>query len=437
MRSLLKESVGDSVGRAFHLLPFFLPASRATLSALRDSIIRRSFVWITGLSPLVTIAVWPVQSQVERNPRFEHLTAADGLPSSTVPCLIQDRTGYLWFGTFRGLARYDGYTILSYRPRQGDSTSITNAIIEALCEDSEGNIWIGHARGLDKLDRATETFSHYVLNPQQPLTHWSNHVLAVHEDRNGVLWIGTGDGLCTFDRTTETFAWLRHDNTDPNSLGHNSVNGFCEGTDGSFWIATGGGLERFDRAINKFVHYWHVPNNAYHNPPTLGHWVLSIFEDREGILWLGTDGGVVEFNRQTETFTQYRHDPANPASLANNTVVSICEDRSGNLWISTKAGLDVLDRKTRRFSHHVHDSHDPAGLSSDAVGRIMLEQSGTLWISTDGSGVNKLVQNKSYLKHYRRVLPVPTNQFASDLFWERHSEARFPEPKNPKSESNM
>ena len=360
--------------------------------------------WYAPLHQLVvltTLFTGPVQSQPPHHPRFEHINVAEGLPSGNVPCLIQDRTGFLWFGTFYGIARYDGYTLVPYRHRSGDSTSITNAMVEALCDDSEGNLWVGHARGLDKLNRATNTFTHYVLNSQQPLSDWSNHVLALHEDRKGVLWIGTGGGLYTFDRVTESFTWLRHDSTDPHSLGHNAVSSIYEDRSGSLWITTGGGLDRFDRETNTFVHYWHLPNNQYGVPLTSIYWVLSIYEDKSGSLWLGTGGGIVKFDRQAGEFTQYHHDSKNPASLANNTVLSICEDQSRLLWISTKAGLDVFDKKTKRFSHYVHDEQDPGSLSSNDVGKIILERSGTLWISTyGGGGVNKFDPSKPYLRRY-------------------------------------
>ena len=47
--------------------------------------------------------------------RFETYTTADGLPGSTVKCVTQDGQGYIWIGTFDGLARYDGYGFRIFR----------------------------------------------------------------------------------------------------------------------------------------------------------------------------------------------------------------------------------------------------------------------------------------------------------------------------------
>ncbi|MCU0371260.1 MAG: hypothetical protein MUC31_07590, partial [Bacteroidales bacterium] len=97
---------------------------------------------------------------------FENYSVDQGLPSSLVPCLFQDRQGYLWFGTYYGLSRYDGYEIISFTHREGDTTSISNSIINAICDDREGNIWSGHFQGLDKLNPSTGKFTRYILNPK-------------------------------------------------------------------------------------------------------------------------------------------------------------------------------------------------------------------------------------------------------------------------------
>ncbi|HMU44431.1 MAG TPA: two-component regulator propeller domain-containing protein [Ignavibacteriaceae bacterium] len=307
----------------------------------------------------------------------------------------------MWFGTFHGIARYDGYSIISYTHQEGDTTSIANAIVEAICDDNEGNIWVGHSRGLDKFNPSTGKFTHYILNSERPLTDWSQHVMALHEDRDGTLWIGTGFGLYIFNKSTETFTWIKQDSTDSNSLSSNNINAIYEDRAGSLWFATGNGLNKVDQTTKKFNHYWvNHSLKEYSNWDGRPYWVLSILEDSEEIIWLGTTGGVVAFNKQDETFTLYKNDPKNLNSLANNTVLSICEDNSGFLWISTKAGLDIFDKKSKKFSHNTYNEQEPHSLSSNDVGRILLDRSGTIWISTYGGGVNKFNQPNNSFRQY-------------------------------------
>ncbi|MEO8231690.1 MAG: two-component regulator propeller domain-containing protein [Ignavibacteriota bacterium] len=338
------------------------------------------------------------------NITFEHLNLDNGLPPN-VTCIFQDRIGYIWFGTSSGLYRYDGYSLKEYSP---SSTNITNANIRAICDDKEGNIWIGHAHGLDKLNPSKEIFTHYILNPQMPLTDWRQHVVAALEDRNGKLWIGTGGGLYLFDKTMEIFKWVQHDTTNPASIYHNPVHAIYEDGSGTLWFGTGEGLDKLDKAANKFTHYYNAKDfKEYPGLDKNPHNVTSIIEDRDGRFWLGTSGGLVEFNRKDGTFTQYKNDPKNPASIANDFVRSICEDFNGYLWMSTYAGLDIFDKNSRKFSHYTYNKLDPGSLSSNDVGKILFDTSGTIWITTYGRGVNKHIPQYPYLKQYTSEIGKP------------------------------
>ena len=350
--------------------------------------------------------------------KFEHFNIEQGLPSGVVPCLFQDRKGFIWFGTFHGIARYDGYKIVPYTNREGDTTSISNAVIEAICDDNEGNIWVGHARGLDKFNTVTETFTHFVLNSRKPLTDWSQHVLCLHVDKDGILWIGTGGGLYKFNKATNSFLWLKHSNTDSQSIISNSVNAIYEDRNGSLWFGTGSGLDMFDKSTNKFKHYWAEPNEQLDHALMKGnvHWVLSVYEDSEGIMWLGTNGGLVMFDRRNEAFIIYSHNASNPSSLANNTISSLCEDAGGKLWLSTKSGVDVFEKNSKIFMHYSQNVKEPESLSSDNVAQILMDRSGTIWISTyDHGGVNKYVPPNPAIRHYEFDGNKPGNFLNSGL----------------------
>jgi ligand-binding sensor domain-containing protein len=81
----------------------------------------------------------------------------DGLSQSSVEHILQDRLGFLWFGTQEGLNRYDGYRFTVHRARDlpgflGDHS------ITALIEGRRGDLWVGTSRGLYRPDLATGRF---------------------------------------------------------------------------------------------------------------------------------------------------------------------------------------------------------------------------------------------------------------------------------------
>jgi len=137
---------------------------------------------------------------------LRQLKIEDGLSQSTVTCMLQDRKGYLWFGTGNGLNRYDGYNFLIYYNDPSDTTSISNNGILSLCEDKNGFIWIGTIEGvLNKFDRKKGTFTRYYftenlktdIDPGEafyefpvPFSRNSDKsITSIVQDNDGYLWI--------------------------------------------------------------------------------------------------------------------------------------------------------------------------------------------------------------------------------------------------------
>lgn len=84
--------------------------------------------------------------------RITHYTLADGLPSSQVLSLAEDKLGYLWIGTLgAGLSRFDGKEFFTYTKKHG----LPDDFITSIKPDREGNIWIGTLKGITKFDGHT------------------------------------------------------------------------------------------------------------------------------------------------------------------------------------------------------------------------------------------------------------------------------------------
>ncbi|MCP4123003.1 MAG: hypothetical protein GY751_14725 [Bacteroidetes bacterium] len=124
-------------------------------------------------------------------PRFERLFEKEGWAQSSFHCAIQDRTGFLWFGTSDGLLRYDGYSLKAFRYDPARTDSLAGNLVHALLQDRQGRIWVGsYGGGLNKFNPDTETFTRYQHDPDKPDTLSHNDVIALQEDCQGMLWIG-------------------------------------------------------------------------------------------------------------------------------------------------------------------------------------------------------------------------------------------------------
>jgi Predicted periplasmic ligand-binding sensor domain len=115
-------------------------------------------MWIEVLlaGALAASAASPADdAQLYTTPYFQTLGVAAGMPSSRIYKTVQDRDGYLWFGTQDGLARYDGVGFRVYRHDPKDPDSLGGNAVTALFVDRDNRIWCGgEESGLNMLDAA-------------------------------------------------------------------------------------------------------------------------------------------------------------------------------------------------------------------------------------------------------------------------------------------
>ena len=408
-----------------------------------------------------------VVSQITQTPedlpppsiRFDRITIADGLSFSKVDAILQDRQGFMWFGTERGLNKYDGYQFTVYRNDPADPGSLSHDRIYALYENSAGELWVGTAVGLDRLDRTTDTFVHYQAgvggNPFTGMPNSGASVFAIQEDRNGVLWVGGMGGLYHLDPDTQILTrspdwqvveeiaeningqlwvadidglYLYDPQTDqriPAVLGVQSEYTIYVDPRGDVWFGASDGLRRIDHSTGSVVHYQHNLEDSN----SLGDdSVYALFEDGAGRLWVGTSGGLDLFDRERDRFVHYRFDPSDPYSLSDDNIYSLYEDRSGVLWIGTNRGLSKYSWAANRFtlytrlpvapavsleSGHLLKTYGLQSLSNDLVLAVHEDREDILWVGMFDGGLNRLNRTAGTITVYRYD-PDNPNSLSSD-----------------------
>jgi signal transduction histidine kinase/ligand-binding sensor domain-containing protein/CheY-like chemotaxis protein len=164
-------------------------------------------------------------------------TTRDGLAHNSVESILQDREGYLWFGTQDGgVSRYD--------PETGDGKAWTTFTtkdglasnwVRSIFQDREGNLYFGtFGGGATCYDGKTFT----ILTVQEGLA--SNGVVSVFQDREGHLWFGTNGGVSQYDG--QTFQTL----TRQDGMVNNGATKVFQDGEGYLWFCTlGGGVTRY------------------------------------------------------------------------------------------------------------------------------------------------------------------------------------------------
>ena len=283
---------------------------------------------------------------------FREFTTVDGLSHSTVFCTFQDRSGYLWFGTYEAIHKFDGQQFLEPLKDQG----VTTNRIRRITQDSRDRIWIATHGGAFRLEEGS--VSHF--GEEQGLA--SNSVNDIYVDPERRIWFATDSGLTRKDANgTITY-------TQADGLPDSHVRRLVPAKDGVLWLATLGGLALFD---GTYFQSFDLP--GFEPRPT----IFSLQIDAQDRLWLGTTTGLFCISR--EGVRQFGLGDG----LPSESVWALEVDRHGRIWAGTDAGLciadvDALLGGTKPFSR-VSDQH---AIGFTTIYSIDHDREGNLWFGT-------------------------------------------------------
>jgi ligand-binding sensor domain-containing protein/signal transduction histidine kinase len=354
--------------------------------------------------------------------RFEHLTTNEGLSHSWVSCIYQDNQGFMWFGTFDGLNKFDGYDFIVYQHDVNNPNTLPSNVIRSICEDHSGNLWIATMEGLCFYDRRKDIFINYNKGNGYDLENLN--IWNIFYDSRRLLWIGTNHvGLYQYDPSKNQQVYFPYNENDITSLSHSNVRQVFEDSKGHLWIATNNGLNIFNHETNTFTRIIHDEKN---NQSIIGNTISAITEDSEGNLWFACYGyGLSTIHVDdihTKSFINYQHNPKISSSLASNLVLSLYPDKNDGLWIGTEnGGLDLLKKGETTFMHFKYDQNDPNSLNNNSIYTIYKDNAGDIWIGTYAGGVNIIKHKKQAFKHFKN-LPGKPHSLSSNAVWKFHED---------------
>ena len=311
-----------------------------------------------------------------------HLTVEDGLSLNVLTGIIQDKRGFLWFGTYDGLNRYDGYNFKNFTEEPDNPKSISNFLISSLLEDSKGYIWVGTNNGLNRYDWKTEEFKRYIANPSEPNSLSHNHILCIYEDKSGGIWIGTSNGLNKYNRDTDDFTVSTNISDEINENSLNSVTSIVEDNDANIYLGTWKGLTKIQGNNGNIIT---IPlPEAISRSALLYNRISKLIIDNDKNLWIATNNGqgVYKYNLVSEKLSQYFNEPSDPNSLSDNQANTLLLDKSGRIWIGTENGLNMYSGG-EKFIRYTHDPSQYFSIISNCVYSVIEDQTGLFWIGTD------------------------------------------------------
>ena len=390
--------------RAFALPPVLLP--RRMKAAFYYS-------WLLGLL-LVLGTSPPARSQTlaPRDFRFDHLTVDQGLSHSDAIAVAQDRAGFVWVGTHRGLDRYDGYSLKQYSLPINARNGISGNRIKVLCPTPDGRLWVGtELAGLGLYDPATDRLLSYderqVPAAYRPLMQRLAlcKITALVPDRRGRLWVGTeGQGLFVldFDQQRHPVSLRQLPSPAQSPTAGSRITSLAADAEGKIWVGSDGGLGIVRSESTNLT----AEATAFTEPVVLLH------IDWRGDLWIGTNRQVLwvsEANRRT-----VRELTANRQPQLLPQLQSMLLDSFGRLWVGTMYGLYIWEAGTVTGTAAplrpspptvlLPEEGEPFSISSERIHQIFEDRNHIMWLGTTAGGLNKVDLHQKPFGQLRRQL---------------------------------
>ncbi|QRP64574.1 response regulator [Rhodanobacter sp. FDAARGOS 1247] len=366
-------------------------------------------------------------------PQFRRYATTDGLPSSSVYAVVQDRDGAIWFGTKGGIARYDGVDFKVFRHAVDDPGSLYDNGIASLLFDRDGTLWAaGLEAGLNRYDAASGHFTHWGNDPHDPASLSSDKVWSMVADADGNLWIGTVRGL---DRMRPDHRGFEHVTnpllgTDPAAFG--LVAALYVDARQQLWIGSSRGLFRRDIAGSMHrvsqagtalpIDAWHIDGDAGEIRVESTHGLLlvgsddvarplasagapdgNVFasaRDRNGRLWIGTQRGLFVQMQPSAPMLAVTDQPVLHGDLPGTWVWSMLVDHEGGLWVTMlDGGVGYLAPGWNDTSRFTHIPDDPTSLRDSIVTAMARGHDGRVWVGERSGRVDKLDPHTGKVEH--------------------------------------
>ncbi|MGA1978045.1 MAG: two-component regulator propeller domain-containing protein [Bacteroidales bacterium] len=251
---------------------------------------------------------------------FENYSVEQGLSSSKVYSVIQDRNDWIWLGTESGVSRFNGSKFENFSSRSG----MAGGGVKSLAEDSLGRIWFGHMDGgLSVYDKGK------FMKLRFDSIEISGDVTSIRQ-KGGKLWITTmsnGAILANFPARGDTILTGRQYRGKEGLS--DQVSSTCIDNNKDFYCITPpAGIKKFNPSKNVFETFLPEGLTKYFN-------VIVMYQDKKGNYWYGTfNGGLYKYDVDSGKMRIFDVRDG----LSKNWISYITEDYLGKVWVGTFGG---------------------------------------------------------------------------------------------------
>ena len=333
------------------------------------------------------IGVNCVFSEVPEQINFSHISINEGLSQSTVFSIDQDQRGNMWFATYDGVNKYDGYSFTVYQHNEEDPNSIANDISRIVKTDSQGRVWIGTRDGLSYYDEEKDKFRNFFYEKKGK----RQQINGIAEISPEQLLISTQEGLTMFDIKESKFV----DDSFSTAM-HKLIASALYRQGDIIYIGT---------PVDGLYSY-SIPQKKLEKitPITETKQIQAILQQSPTRIWVATEGaGLLLLNPKTKEVKAYHHSSSNPKSISSNYIRSLALDSQNRLWIGTFNDLNIYHEGSDSFVSYSSSPVENGSLSQRSVRSIFMDSQGGMWLGTYFGGLNYYHPIRNRFKNIQRI----------------------------------
>ena len=362
--------------------------------------------------------------------QIQHFSLYNGLVQRTVSDIVQDSKGFIWFSTWNGLNRYDGYTFKNYKAYPGDGCTLTSNRILRIVPDQQNNIWCQtYDARVYLFDSHQEKFID-ILQPFEQKSGETYIVRKIYALSKGVSWIVCDHGAFRVDERkleNEDEGAITPYTPEIGNLPGRKISRIEQDTDGDEWIFTDKSVcivgqktisdkthftsfcENNEKMYlisskrlaiynqqNKQVQYEEIPLNY-----SRLNCMLSLGKDTIGI---GTNNGIILFFAKSKQFRNVE---------MHFNVMRLFEDSHNELWLFSKEqrGIVRYDPLANEQQHYETPTQNMPKAELRSRDVIFEDSQGTLWVVPHLGCLSYYDREDKELKPYYTDYSKPESKF--------------------------
>jgi len=334
---------------------------------------------------------------------FKHYGFEDGLPQHTITDILQDEKGFMWFSTWDGLSKFDGYTFTTYHLPSGNITASKSSRIDNLYEDKYNNIWaLSYDNQAFRFNVETASFlGTNAIEACKGSTFAANQIVPLE---SGKVWLLSEKDGCIVIIDSLFNAEIY--NTGNQNLTDNYVHAIHEDRERNSWILTNRGLTMVPADGSEPVFYFHPLSTGRFKENAPFFSAMELGDE----VWFGSNKGIIwKYDLNEGAFAQL-------STGITSDVISMREISSEKILIlSNHGGFVIYNTHDGRMEYY--NSASMPEIKSDRFITSYIDRSKNVWLETDQLGVSKFNPYTGQYIHFTPFIEsTESNVFLPNFF---------------------